>query len=77
MARRARLAFKPIDYAYQARYGKMPDYDFTDRLKAGQDAEEVSDLIDSRMLELWEESKREHERQEKEEEEKIWAECPF
>lgn len=41
------------------------------------DAEEVSDLIDSRMWELWEESKRDHERQEKEEEEKIWAECPF
>lgn len=77
MARRARLIFMPIDYAYQSRYGKMPDYDYTDRLKAGQDREEVRALIDSRMRELWEESRREHERQTAEEEEKLWAECPF
>lgn len=77
MARQARLTFMPIDYAYQRRYGKMPDYDFTDRLKSGQSLEEVSALIDGRMRELWEESKREHERQVKEEEEKLRAECPF
>lgn len=77
MARRARLSFKPIDYAYQARYGKMPDYDFTDRLKAGQDVKEVSALIENRMRELYEESKRDHERQLREQDEKLRAECPF
>lgn len=77
MARRARLTFMPIDYAYQARYGKMPDYDFTDRLKAGQSREEVRALIDSRMWELWEESKREHEQKEQKERAALEAECPF
>lgn len=77
MARRARLTFMPIDYAYQVRYGKMPDYDFTDRLKAGQSAEEVSALIDSRMRELWEESKQEHEKKEQEKIAVLEAECPF
>ncbi|MCX4324980.1 MAG: hypothetical protein OSJ59_18730 [Lachnospiraceae bacterium] len=77
MARRARLTFMPIDYAYQARYGKMPDYDFTDRLKAGQNEEEVSALIDSRMRKLWEESKQEHEKKEQEKVAALEAECPF
>ncbi len=77
MAKRARLTFMPIDYAYQARYGIMPDYDFTNRLKAGQGTAEVSGLIESRMRKLYEESKREHERQLQKEEQKIWAECPF
>lgn len=77
MASRARLTFMPIDYAYQRRYGIMPDYDFTNRLKAGQSTAEVSGLIESRMRKLYEESKREHERQLQKEEQKIWAECPF
>lgn len=77
MPRRALLSFKPIDYAYQARYGIMPDYDFTNRLKAGQDEAEVSALIERRMLELYEESKREHERQMAEEASQLLAECPF
>lgn len=77
MAKRARLTFMPIDYAYQRRYGIMPDYDFTNRLKAGQGVTEVSALIESRMRELWEESRREHERQSAEEEKKLRAECPF
>lgn len=77
MAKRARLTFMPIDYAYQARYGIMPDYDFTRRLKAGQSLEEVSALIDSRMRAIWEEQKQAHERQLQKEEQKIWAECPF
>lgn len=77
MAKQARLTFMPIDYAYQRRYGIMPDYDFTNRLKAGQPEKEVSALIDGRMRELWEESRREHERQVAEEEEKLRAECPF
>lgn len=77
MARRARLILKPIDYAYQARYGKMPDYDFTDRLKAGQSVAEVSDLIESRMRKLYEESRQEHERKEQEKMAALETECPF
>lgn len=77
MARRAKLTFMPIDYAYSRRYGKMPDYDFTDRLKAGQPLEEVSALINSRMRAIWEEQKQAHERQLQEEEQALRAECPF
>lgn len=61
MANRARLDFKPIDYAYQRAYGIMPDYDFTNRLKAGQSPEEVSTLIEKRMAKLWDQMKYEHE----------------
>ena len=77
MAKRARLTFMPIDYAYQARYGIMPDYDFTNRLKAGQGTAEVSALIDRRMRELYEESEREHERRITEEASQLLSECPF
>lgn len=77
MARRAKLAFMPIDYSYQRRYGIMPDYDHVRRLKAGQPPEEVSALIESRMRAIWEEEKKEHERQVAEEDERLWAECPF
>lgn len=77
MSRRALLSFKPIDYAYQARYGIMPDYDFTNRLKAGQGTAEVSALIERRMRELYEESKREHERQMAREASQLLSECPF
>lgn len=77
MATRARLDFKPIDYAYQARYGIMPDYDFTNRLKAGYTREEVSELINGRLAEIWEQLKYEHEHRE----ELAWQEpgidCPF
>ena len=61
MAKKARLVFMPIDYDYQAKYGKMPDYDFTDRLKAGEDSEEVAKLIFGRMDAILEEQKRIHE----------------
>lgn len=78
MARRARLAFKPIDYAYQARYGKMPDYDFTDRLKAGEPLEKVSALINSRLAAIWAEEKAAHERKEAcNDWQNVGAECPF
>ena len=75
MATRARLDFKPIDYAYQSRYGIMPDYDYTNRLKAGQQREEVSSLINGRLAEIWQQQKYEHEHRES------WQEpgtdCPF
>lgn len=64
MANKARLRFQPIDYSYAERFGKMPDYDFTDRLKAGQSSEEVSALINGRLAEIWAEEKAAHERQE-------------
>lgn len=77
MARRAVLRFPPIDYAYQRMYGKMPDYDFTDRLKAGQPLEEVRALVYGRMDSLWEHMKEEHERELAEQEEALEKECPF
>ena len=77
MATRAKLDFKPIDYAYQSRYGIMPDYDFTNRLKAGHTREEVSELINGRLAEIWKQLKYEHEHRE----ELAWHEpgidCPF
>lgn len=77
MATRARLDFKPIDYAYQARYGIMPDYDFTNRLRAGQPREEVDALVNGRLAEIWKQLKYEHEHRE----ELAWQEpgidCPF
>lgn len=77
MAHKARLEFKPIDYAYQKAYGIMPDYDFTNRLKAGQSPEEVSALIDARMAELWEQMKYEHEHQDDFVLLELEDECPF
>lgn len=78
MANKARLRFQPIDYSYAKRYGKMPDYDFTDRLKAGQSLEEVSALIESRMAGIWAEEKAAHERQEAcNDWQNVVAECPF
>ena len=77
MATRARLDFKPIDYAYQARYGIMPDYDYTNRLKAGQHLKEVDALVNGRLAEIWTQQKYEHEHRE----ELAWNEpgsdCPF
>lgn len=78
MANKARLRFQPIDYSYAERYGKMPDYDFTDRLKAGQSSEEVSALINGRLAEIWAEEKAAHERQETcSDWQNVGAECPF
>lgn len=77
MARKAVLRFMPIDYAYQREYGKMPDYDYTDRLKAGQSQEEVSALVYGRMDRIWERMKAEHEREIREEQEALERECPF
>lgn len=77
MARKAVLSFKTIDYAYQKEYGVMPDYDFTNRLKAGHTIEEVSALINGRMRKLWERMKEEHEREIIEEQEALERECPF
>lgn len=77
MAKRAVLSFPPIDYAYQREYGKMPDYDYTDRLKAGQSREEVSALVYGRMDRLWERMKEQHEKELAEEQEALERECPF
>lgn len=77
MAKKAVLCFKPIDYAYQREYGKMPDYDYTDRLKAGQPLEEVGALIESRMAKLWEKMKEQHERELAGEQDALERECPF
>lgn len=79
MARRARLYFQPIDYSYHARYGIMPDYDFTNRLKAGQPLEEVAALINGRLREIYEEEKRAYEesREGKWEPVSADASCPF
>lgn len=63
MAKKAVLRFTPIEYAYQREYGKMPDYDYTDRLKAGQPLEEVSALIEKRLAKVWEKMKEEHEKE--------------
>ena len=77
MATHAKLDFKPIDYAYQDRYGIMPDYDFTNRLSAGHPLEEVSALVNGRLAEIWKQLKYEHEHRE----ELAWQEpgvdCPF
>lgn len=77
MAKKAVLRFNPIEYAYQREYGKMPDYDYTDRLKAGQPLEEVSALIESRLAKVWEKMKAQHEKEIKEEQEALERECPF
>lgn len=77
MARKAVLRFTSIDYEYQKMYGKMPDYDYTDRLKAGQQQEEVSALVYGRMDRIWESMKAEHEKQLAEEQEALERECPF
>lgn len=77
MSKKAVLRFKPIEYAYQREYGKMPDYDYTDRLKAGQPLEEVSALIESRMAKVWEKMKAQHEKELAEEQEALERECPF
>lgn len=77
MARKARLEFKPIDYAYQKEYGIMPDYDFTNRLKAGQSPAEVSALIEERMSSLWARMKYEHEHRQELLLQELEKECPF
>lgn len=78
MANKARLRFQPIDYSYAKRFGKMPDYDYTDRLKAGQSSEEVSALIESRMAGIWAEEKAAHERLEAcNDWQNVGVECPF
>lgn len=77
MATRARLCFKPIDYAYQRAYGKMPDYDFTDRLKSGQPLEEVSALIEKRMAELYKQMRYDHDHRQELLLQELEKECPF
>ena len=77
MAKKAVLRFTSIEYAYQREYGKMPDYDYTDRLQAGQPIKEVSALIESRMAKVWEKMKEQHEKEIKEEQEALDRECPF
>lgn len=77
MATKARLVFKPIDYAYQDTYGIMPDYDFTNRLKAGQPLEEVSALIEKRMAGLYEQMRYEHDNKEMQWQDVPEGECPF
>lgn len=77
MARRARLDFKPIDYAYQREYGIMPDYDFTNRLKAGQSLAEVSALIEERMSSLWAHMKYDNDHKEELLRRELERECPF
>lgn len=77
MAKKAVLRFMPIEYAYQREYGKMPDYDYTDRLKAGQPLNEVSALIESRLAKVWEKMKEQHEKELAEEQEALERECPF
>ena len=78
MANKAKLRFQPIDYSYAKRYGIMPDYDFTNRLKAGQSLEEVDALINGRLAEIWAEEKAAHERQAAcNDWQNVGAECPF
>lgn len=77
MARRAKLYFKPIDYEYQKEYGIMPDYDYTNRLKRGDDPEAVSKLIEERMSHVWEKMKAAHEREIHGVWEAVSGECPF
>lgn len=77
MAKKAALRFQPIDYEYQRMYGKMPDYDYTDRIKAGQPREEVKALVYGRMDKIWERMKEEHEKEIAEEQEALEKECPF
>lgn len=55
----------------------MPDYNYTNRLKAGQDAEEAGRLINSRMDALWEERRERHRRETDAEKARLAAECPF
>lgn len=78
MAAKAKLYFKPIELSYAARFGKMPDYDFTDRLKAGEPLEKVSALINGRLAILWAEEKAVHERQSScNNWQKVDEACPF
>lgn len=78
MANKAKLRFQPIDYSYAKRFGKMPDYDFTDRLKAGEPLEKVSALINGRLAIFWAEEKAAHERQEAcNDWQNVGTECPF
>ena len=49
--------FCDVDHEYAKRYGKYPDYDFTDRLAAGQDSDYVDALISSRMHAIYMEIK--------------------
>lgn len=78
MASRAKLTFKPVEYAYQARFGIMPDYDFTNRLKAGEPFEKVSALINGRLAAIWAEEKALHERKETcNDWQDVSAGCPF
>lgn len=77
MARKAKLYFKPIDYAYQKEYGIMPDYDHTDRLRRGGDPESVSKLIEERMAKVWKKMKAAHEREVNGGWEEVNGECPF
>lgn len=77
MAKFARLTFSPLEYDYQRRYGKFPDYDFTDRLAAGEDLEDVSRLVNGRMDALWEECKERYKKEADEKAARLEAECPF
>ena len=77
LAKRAKLYFKPIDYEYQKEYGIMPDYDHTNRLRAGGDPETVSKLIEERMAKVWAKMKAEHEREVNGVWEAVSGECPF
>lgn len=77
MATRAKLEFKSIDYAYQALYGIMPDYDFTNRLKAGQPQEEVSAMINGRLANIWKQQKYENEHREELSWQEPGKDCPF
>lgn len=49
--------FCDVDHEYSKRYGKYPDYDYTDRLAAGQSSETVSALINGRMHAIYTEIK--------------------
>lgn len=77
MATKAKLEFKQIDYAYQARYGIMPDYDFTNRLKAGGNPDAVEALVYGRLAKIWQEMKHEHEHREELLQQELEKECPF
>lgn len=77
MAKKALLKFHPLDLAYCAVYGIMPDYDFTNRLKAGASAEEAGALINGRLEALWAQQKYDHEHPEERMERELEEECPF
>lgn len=77
MATHAKLVFKSIDYAYQDCYGIMPDYDYTNRLKAGQSREEVDALINGRLSDIWKQMKYKHEHREDFAWQEPGIDCPF